>query len=517
MAKDIVEWAESAVGFYVDRHYIGDQWVLRPGPIQLAPYHQAILRHIFTPDEAGRWPFDTVAWCEPAKSGKSAIAGLVGEFVALHGDGNSSVVMASNKQEQAQSLMYKSLTDSIGFNPHLPQVEPGKLSVTFRNGTEVKAIASNSRGEAGARFSLALFDELWAYVYQDSQRLWTEFKTDPTRLNSLKFAIGYAGYTGEGELWEGLLNDGINRGQPVEELADITNDDGEPACFANGRTFIFWSHVCRQPWQTEEWIAQQQKDLRPSEFLRMIKTVFAEGVGDFCEAHAWAALISADHTPLQPGDKRPLYVGLDLATSPKGDDCALAGVYSESNLVKMGIHKVWKGKERTSRLKLKSSVYPYILKLKEDYNLMGVWFDPFQALSLAEDLRSAGIRCIEVPQTHSTRGPKDTALLDMVNGRQLMLYPHADLTDLASKAHAKELGNGLIFLKKASGRSKIDLLIALSNVANEAIYNKPAILQILPINPFYGGGEDYPPMRLYGKPNPEFWARVWREQAQFIE
>lgn len=217
----------------------------------------------------------------------------------------------------------------------------------------------------------------------------------------------------------------------------------------------------------------------------MIETIFAEGVGDFCEPEAWEALISADHTPLQPGDKRPLYVGLDLATSPKGDDCALAGVYAESNLVKLGVHKVWKGKERTSRLKLKSTVYPYILKLKEDHNLMGVWFDPFQALSLAEDLRSAGVRCIEVPQTHSTRGPKDTALLDMVNGRQLMLYPHADLTNLASKAHAKELGNGLIFLKKASGRAKIDLLIALSNVASEAIYNQPGKVEFHEINPFY--------------------------------
>ena len=35
-------------------------------------------------------------------------------------------------------------------------------------------------------------------------------------------------------------------------------------------------------------------------------------------------------------------------------------------------------------------------------------------------------------------------------------------------ASAKELGNGLIFLKKASGRARIDLLVALSNCADEA-------------------------------------------------
>lgn len=485
--KDIVDWAQSKFGFYVDRSYSRGRWVLTPGPIKLAEYHQRILRHIFTPDEVGRWPYDTVAWCEPAKSGKSAIAGLVAEYVALHGDGNSSIVMASNKQDQAASLMFKSLTDSIGLNPHLPKVAPGRLSVTFRNGTEVKAIASNSKGEAGARFSLALFDELWAYVYQDSERLWAEFKTDPTRLNSLKFAIGYAGYVGESVLWEEQLNIGL-KGQPVKDLLDIDNGHEGPACWANGRHFTFWSHIPRQPWQTDGWLASQQASLRPAEYARMIECYFAEGTGNFCEPEAWAALISPDHHPLPAGDPRPVYVGLDVATSAGGDDCALVGLYPDEGRVKVAFHMVWSGKDRKARLKLKETVFPYLVRARADYNLQGVWFDPYQALSLAEDLRAAGIRCVEVPQTHSSRGPRDTGLLDMVNARQLVLYEHKDFTALGSKASAKELGNGLIFLKKASGRSKIDLLIALSNTASEALYKRPAVATFSPVNPFYDNG-----------------------------
>jgi phage terminase large subunit-like protein len=60
----------------------------------------------------------------------------------------------------------------------------------------------------------------------------------------------------------------------------------------------------------------------------------------------------------------------------------------------------------------------------------------------------------------------------MVNNRQLMLYDHPDLKKAAAGANAKELGNRLIFLKKASGRAKIDLLVALSNCADEAIFRK---------------------------------------------
>ena len=63
----------------------------------------------------------------------------------------------------------------------------------------------------------------------------------------------------------------------------------------------------------------------------MIKTIFAEGQGDFCEPEAWAGLHQPRSQPLLPGDKtRRVYVGLDLATSAKGDDCALVGVYPDN-------------------------------------------------------------------------------------------------------------------------------------------------------------------------------------------
>ena len=114
-----------------------------------------------------------------AKSGKSAIAGLVAEYMALHGDINSTVILASNKRDQARTLMYGSFCDSVRANPAL-HLEPGLTETRLPNGNVVRAIPSNSRGEAGARFSLALFDELWAYVYQDTTRLWSEMKTDPT-------------------------------------------------------------------------------------------------------------------------------------------------------------------------------------------------------------------------------------------------------------------------------------------------------------------------------------------------
>jgi phage terminase large subunit-like protein len=470
-------WAKSRYGFYVDRHYQAGKWDLTPGPIRLAEYHADILRHCFTPTDDGRLPYDVIAWCEPAKSGKSAIAGLVAKYAALHLDTNSQVIMASNKRDQAASLMFRSLTDSVDLNPHLPNVDAGKYEVRFKNGNTVKAIPSNSKGEAGARFSLALFDELWGYVHTDAGRLWSEFKTDPTRLYSVKLAIGYAGYTGESELWEQVLNTGL-KGQPVPDLAHITNGS-DPACYANGRHFTFWSHVTRQPWQTDEWIESQRKALRPPEYARMILCQFAEGAGDFVDQDAWEALIDPDHHPLPPYSDHQLFVGLDVATAPGGDDCACIGVYHEDDHVKVAWHHVWKGKDRRERLKLSETVQPFLERQAAQYRIQGVYFDPWQSQKLADDLWAAGIICNEVQQTHSSRGAKDTALYELVSNRQLVLYDHPDLRRAASGAHAKELGNGLLFLQKAGGRAKIDLLVALSNCANEATQPEGVFFQWL--------------------------------------
>ena len=157
-----------------------------------------------------------------------------------------------------------------------------------------------------------------------------------------------------------------------------------------------------------------------------------------------------------------------MATKPFGDDCALIVVYPHNGKVKVAFHKVWRGgHQRLTPLRLAATVKPYILGLRDHYRLAGVWFDPYQALQLAEELRAEGVRCHEVSQTHATRGPKDTELWEMVCNRELVLYDDPELRSAAANASVKELGNGLIFLGKA-GRGKIDLLIALSNCANEA-------------------------------------------------
>jgi phage terminase large subunit-like protein len=166
---------------------------------------------------------------------------------------------------------------------------------------------------------------------------------------------------------------------------------------------------------------------------------------------------------LQPGSREPVFVGLDLAVKPGGDDAALVGLYEKGDKIAVAFHKLWKGgQHRKTDLRISETVKPAILKAAKLYNMAMVACDPWQAYGLIQDLQRAGLPVVEVPQTHSTRAPADTALHDLARYGDLRLYDHPELVGAAASASAKELGNGLLFVTK-TGRGKIDLLVAMSN------------------------------------------------------
>ena len=477
----IDQWAQSKWGFYVDRHYRRGKWVLRPGPIELASYHADILRHVFTPDADGRLPYDVIGWAEPTKSGKSAIAGLVAEYAALHLDGD--VFLASNKRDQARSVMFRSLTDSVEMNPHLPNVDPARYEVTFSSGNTVRAIASNAKGEAGARFSLFVVDEPWGYVYEDAIRLWAEFKTDPTRLNSVKLAVGYGGYANESDLWQDLLEscDEAHGGEPVAELAHIEDGRGKPACWRNERTFVFWSHWPRQPWQTERWIESQRRQLRAAQFSRMLEVDFAASEQEFIPMRLWDRLVDSECYPLMEYDERPVWLGADAAT--KRDAVALVGCTraEDKKRVELVLVRQWHPENLekwAGGVDLDGTLGREILRIHQRHDLRGVLFDPFQMASVANRLERDGAKMIEMPQT-SARTEADQALYDSIVGQRLAVYDSPELRASIGVAAGRETDRGYRFHK----RSGDDLAVALSMAHWGALR--------------YGTKKRYPPMGVY--------------------
>lgn len=456
---DIAEWAQSRYGFYVDRHWRGGRWILKRGPIKLADYHARLLRHVFTPDGDGRLPYDTLAICEPAKSGKSALCGLIAEYMALHGDGD--IYMASNKKNQAASIMYRSLTDSVEFSPFL-HLQPTKYEIKFRSGNTARAIPSNARTEAGARFSLAVFDELSGYVYQDSQRLWSEFKTDPTRLSSMKLAVGFAGYH-DSVLWRSLLDRGL-AGEPVPELADIEDGEGRPAAWRNGRHFTFWSHLCRQPWQTSQWIASQQASLLPSEFRRMIRTEFVSASQQaFVSPESWERCFSPHVKPLQAGDGVALILALDLAAGAVGGDCCALVAISKWGPGGYGVRyaRKWDPPPGGGDFDYRP-VEHAISWLAANCNPKLLVFDPYQAVHFVGTNRPTWKIQTAKFEQGKDRALADRHLYDVILSRQLYHGGDEWLTRHVLNAGVKVGDDGRMRLVKTSQGAKIDLAVALS-------------------------------------------------------
>jgi hypothetical protein len=50
---------------------------------------------------------------------------------------------------------------------------------------------------------------------------------------------------------------------------------------------MFWLHVALAPWQTEAWLADMRRTLRPNQYLRMIENRFVTSESTFVEMTAW--------------------------------------------------------------------------------------------------------------------------------------------------------------------------------------------------------------------------------------
>jgi hypothetical protein len=104
---------------------------------------------------------------------------------------------------------------AISLNPVLAnRTTVRKKSILFDNGTIIEALPSDYAGAAGSRHGLTVWDELWAYTSENSRRLYDELTPIPTRKNSIRLIVTYAGFEGESTLLEELYERGQS-GEPV--------------------------------------------------------------------------------------------------------------------------------------------------------------------------------------------------------------------------------------------------------------------------------------------------------------
>jgi phage terminase large subunit-like protein len=458
-----IEWSQGAYG-----------WIGIDGePITLRPWQEAVLEAWWK----HRNEVTTLAVSNIKKTGKTLLDALLlaWRWIALPG----LHFAVANDLDQSTGRQFAEIADMVKRNAYLREnvrITAKQLEFT-PTGSLLQALAGDASGNAGANHFTTSHTECWGILYEQDIRNWEELTPPPGRfygLPALRIADSYAGWLEESNTWHELVDRGLEgkkvvRRWPIYQdgglmLFHMAGTEAQKRCFPGTRE------------EAKVYYHDQRVTLRENSYKRLHENMRTVNIGTFIDQDDWEALIDPDHHPLPPGSPDRVFVGLDLAISAGGDDCALIGVYKDDidsgrkGKVKVAFHKVWKGRDRKQPLSLSDTVVPYLIKLNYDYQLMGVWFDPWQAKFLVEVLGKNGIHCHEVPQTHGSRGPKDTTLYELASTGNLVLYDHYDLRHMSAGANAKDLSNGQIFLEKVGGRLKIDLLVALSNVA-DVLYN----------------------------------------------
>lgn len=471
--------------------------------LRFVPFQRAVLRYatMRRPDGALRWR--TVVWSQPKKSGKTAISGAVGRWVAETWGSYQLVLFVGNDGDQAKERGFAALQQSVELTPGYDRTRrelPGRwrlldTEATNDSGGVVKAIAADYTGEAGANPSLTVYTELWGFIHTNAKRFWAEMAPSPTRINSMRWVETYAGYEGESELLYGLYEATVKNGRQLTagELAAETGtevgvfaeaqeaDDPVPVYVNEAAGMMaFWDsgpNARRMPWQQGErgaaYYANEAATQLPLQMRRLHGNEWVSAESAFVPIELWDAC-EQERLPLIPGDPTPLIVGLDAATTK---DCFGMVVVSrdpanpkDGVAVRM-VRKWTPTPGNPIQFSAPGGPEETIRALAATFNVTQFAYDPAQLQQLAIDMTKEGVGWFrEFPQGQP-RLHADNGLYDLILNRRLRHDGNPDLREHIANANAKsgkEEDNKLRIIKKTESR-KIDLCIALSMSAAECL------------------------------------------------
>ncbi|MFW9991930.1 MAG: hypothetical protein ACFFD4_07700 [Candidatus Odinarchaeota archaeon] len=438
---------------FAEKHYILPE---TKQPIKLEPHQKRILKDCFTLDKHGKFPYQTIIYAAPKKSGKTEIESLVGLWYSTRGEAYNEIYFLANDQEQSQSRGFKRAQRVIQVTPQIDWLTQSRYTIfNTRTHTEAKALSCDYAGEAGANPGLTLWDELWAYVSENARRLWDEMTPVPTRKNSLRFIVTYAGFEGESDLlWE-LYQLGL-KGRCVDSEYNIWIND-------EASLYMYWDHKPRMPWQTESYYKRQRQNLRPTTYMRLHENNWVSSVSGFIPIDNWDACVH-DMEMAAPAQEPPLFIGVDIGT--KRDSTAIVAVYWENKQLKLGRHFIWQP-SRGETLDFESTIENYILQLKSQYRIAAVYYDPSQFVRSAQLLENSGIALYEYTQVPLNLTAMTQTLFEFIRSRNLHMYPAPDLREQCLDCVIIEGSRGMRIAKEKASH-KIDAIVALAMACQAA-------------------------------------------------
>jgi phage terminase large subunit-like protein len=395
----------------------------------------------------------------PKKSGKTGFAALhVLTVILLFGGRFAEGYALANDLEQAQSRVFQAIRRIVEASPYLvreAKITSDKITFPAFHGATISAIASDYTGAAGANPTISCFDELWGYTSERSYRLWDEMVPPPTRKITCRLTVTYAGFSGESVLLEALYKRGI----ALPQLG--------PSLFGGDGLLMFWSHEPVAPWQTEAWLSEMRRSLRPNQYLRMIENRFVTSESSFVDMSAWDRCVDPSLGHVVNDRTLPVWCGVDA--SVKHDSTAIVAVTwdRKAQRVRLVTHRIFQP-THDEPLDFEQTIEATLLDLNRRFQVRKILFDPYQMQAVAQRLIRNGLPIEEFPQSPANLTGASQNLFDLIQGQNLVAYPDANMRLAASRAVAVETSRGWRISKEKQSH-KIDVIVALAMACHAAV------------------------------------------------
>ncbi len=382
------------------------------------------------------------------KNGKSTFSAMVlNWFLTTQEPGE--IYVCSNSKDQSNFITYRKIVSMIKKNPKLDSICRVYTDYieNINTGTILRCLSSSYRSSAGLNCLLICIDELASFDTDSLKFFFEEMQLSPVYKYPLILVTSTAGRSEEGLLWD-LIKESEKGNTPESYFYIKQGKEANPSSFVTKKYLDSQEH---------------KPGMRPNLFKRLHKNLWVSEEESFISDEDFRASIDY-RLKRRPKIKIPIWLGLDVGY--KDDYTAICGVGKIDNKIFSVDHKIYIPL-KTEELQF-DDVKRYLIELSKLYDIQGVYFDPYQAISLAQDLRKENINMVELPQTQGNCVAFSQCLFNLLKSRGISFYESEEIRLSLINCRVIYSGRGWRIVKK-SGTKKIDLAIALAMACYGAV------------------------------------------------
>jgi len=469
-------------------------------PFALLPWQLDMLSKLFgTIREDGTRQYRT-CYCEiPRKNGKSTLAAGIALYM-LFGDGEqgAEIYGAASDRDQA-SIVFMTAAEMVRRSsilaPAAKVIDSTKRIIFRKTGSFYRAIPADAAGSHGFNASGIILDEVHT---QPNRDLYDVLNTSTgARRQPLIFAITTAGYDRNSICWElhdyalkvqnGVIDDPSFL--PVLYFAEETDDWHDPKVWHKANPSL--GQTVKEDYIEQECKRATEVPGYENTFRRLHLDQWTRQDTRWLSLESWDACGEAfDVADLNGED---CYVGIDLSSTtdlsavsllfPPSEDREsyvilpffwLPGDNLEKRVRKDRVpYDVW---ERQGLIDLTpGNVIDYghirtkLGELAEQYNILEVGYDPWNAMQFVLELQGDGFNCVPVRQGYATLTNPTKELEKLVLGKGIRHGGHPILRWNIDNAVVTTDPAGNVKPDKAKATERIDGLIALIVALDRAL------------------------------------------------